>query len=1181
MSKLSNPFSTSGGGHLFEAHVQASFVVLMLTGGHAPCLPCWPIKKVKLQGKVDGFDTDDLIVFVERSDTKEQRKLLGQVKHSIQITEGNTIFYDVIQSAWSDFNKDNFRQEKDKIALITGPLNKTDPDNVYWLLNHARKIDNPDEFFRHIKTARFSPADSDKKLDLIRKHVKKANGDIDVSDEKFHSFLRHFHLLGYDLGEEIGVVLSLLYSHISQINQQYPPEFVWPKVVETVQIWNKHAGAITPENLPEDLREAFKRPVVVYIPQELTRPHFDIAKTDWQQHKYAADLALLLLVGAWNEKNEADVSIVTKLTGQEYAVLAPRIQELLHLTDSSFTLHNRIWKISERVGLWEQLGSRIFDQHLDTFKECAVSVLTERDPAFELSKDQRFAANIYGKTPKYSPALKKGLAEGLALLGSHPKMLNNCSQGKPEATAALAVRAILADADWVLWGSLGVLLPVLAEAAPREFLDAVKNALQASPCPFDELFAQEGSGVMDGNNYLVGLLCALEALAWDADYLIQVCVLLGELASRDPGGTWNNRPGNSLSTILLPWKPHTIAPLERRKAAIKTLCNELPQIGWQLVVGLLPNQHQMTFGSYKPSWRNTIPDNWKEGVTNGEYWEQVSFYAELAVSLAGHDLNRLSKLSDIIDSLPEPSFGNFLKVLSSDALTGISEENRLNIWNKLSRFIFKNRRYPQAEWAWSDEQLAPVQVVADKLAPANPFNSYQRLFIDDDFDFYDQDDSSEIKEQKITERREQALKEILLHGGINLIIKFAKTVVYSNKVGNILGRIGDETTDAALLPACLEQECSDLSFFIRWYVFSRYSVQGWVWVDNIDKSDWSNSQTGFFLSCLPFTKETWSRAENWLGGAQKEYWLKTDAKIYNEDDKDLSFAVDKLLEYERSYTALDCLHQMWQYKQKIDIELCVRVLLAAVSGSIEPSNIFDPHHASEFIKMMQESSKSNPDDLFKLEWAYLPLLDGLCGIVPKTLEKHLASEPEFFSHIIQLIYRSKNSDAAENPSEKEKNIAENAWKLLRNWRVPPGMQEEGRFNEDQFSDWLKRVKELCAESGHLEVAFEWIGRVLVCCPSDASGLWINKAVAAALNEKDAEEMRDGFRSGLFYSRGFYMVDPTGKPERELAEKYRQQADAVENEGYHRLAATLRELAKSYESDAERVIAEYAQEQKNY
>ena len=89
---LSNPFSTGGGGAHFEASIQASFVVLMLTGGFAPCLPCWPIVEIKLQGKIDGFDTDDLIVVVENPDNKERRKLLCQVKYSIDVTQGSTLF---------------------------------------------------------------------------------------------------------------------------------------------------------------------------------------------------------------------------------------------------------------------------------------------------------------------------------------------------------------------------------------------------------------------------------------------------------------------------------------------------------------------------------------------------------------------------------------------------------------------------------------------------------------------------------------------------------------------------------------------------------------------------------------------------------------------------------------------------------------------------------------------------------------------------------------------------------------------------------------------------------------------------------------------------------------------------------------------------------------------------------
>ena len=121
------------------------------------------------------------------------------------------------------------------------------------------------------------------------------------------------------------------------------------------------------------------------------------------------------------------------------------------------------------------------------------------------------------------------------------------------------------------------LLPTLAEAAPGEFLTAVEKALRKIPCPFDKLFSQEGSGIT-GGNYMTGLLWALETLAWDEQYLVKVTVLLGKLASHDPGGNWANRPDNSLKTIFLPWLPQTIASVKKRKVAIQTLQKECPKI---------------------------------------------------------------------------------------------------------------------------------------------------------------------------------------------------------------------------------------------------------------------------------------------------------------------------------------------------------------------------------------------------------------------------------------------------------------------------------------------------------------------------------------------------------------------------------------------------------------------------
>jgi hypothetical protein len=97
-----------------------------------------------------------------------------------------------------------------------------------------------------------------------------------------------------------------------------------------------------------------------------------------------------------------------------------------------------------------------------------------------------------------------------------------------------------------------------------------------------------------------------------------------------------------------------------------------------------------------------------------------------------------------------------------------------------------------------------------------------------------------------------------------------------------------------------------------------------------------------------------------------------------------------------------------------------------------------------------------------------------------------------------------------------------------------------------------------------------VGHVLIYVPADPDGLWIHHSAAAVLNEENAQDMRTGFYTELYNSRGVHWVDPTGRSERELAAKYRKQAEAVENAGYYRLASILRELAYEYEREAQRI-----------
>ena len=1057
------------------------------------------------------------------------------------------------------------------ITLITGPLSKTDANNVKFLLNQAKHTENVNDFFTNVRQAKFSSPKSQEKLNIIRFHLKTANGGNEITKDELYDFLKHFHLLGYDLGGEHGVVLSLLHSHISQFQQQNQ-QWIWSRIVDIVQTWNQNAGTITRDQLPEDLLKAFKQKAVVDIPEDFKVVQ-EKPEIDWTQHPDGTFLVLAALVGAWNEKKQTDLDVIAQFLGITYNEWLNKAREILHSPGSPLSLKNGIWKIVNRDELLSQLGSRIFDQNLDAFKTLAISQLKEPDPAFELPPRERYAASIHGKVLTSSQDLRQGIAEGLAILGTMSDSCSNCSQGKVEGTCLLALREILSDADWILWGSLGSVLPALAEAAPGEFLDAVENSLQLTSCPFDKLFAQENKGIF-GTDYLTGLLWALEVLAWEEQYLVRVCVVLGELASHDPGGQWDNRPSNSLTTILLPRLPQTLAPFDKRKVAVKTLRDECPEVAWSLMIQLLPSHHQTSFSSQKPSWRRTIPDNWENNVTREEYLEQVSFYAELAVATAGHDSNRLSVLIDRFDNLRQPAFDQLIEVLASQSILALPEKEQQLLWEHLTKFTNKHRRFSDQKWALQEDLVTKIEQVSQQLAPINPFNLHQHIFTDDESELYDEDGDWNEQANKLEIRRDRAISEIFQQGSVENVIQFAELVTSPYRVGYALGVIDSDIIKQTLFSQFLDTSNNKHKALVCGFIWRLYHVKAWEWFDNLDKSDWTSAQIGQFLAYLPFTKEVWHRAFIWLQEYENEYWIRTNANAY-QADSDLAVAIEKLIEYGRPGAAIQCLDRMRRNNQITDTDQCVQALIAALS-SREIHNFMGRSYIVNLIKFLQTDSSVNQEDLFRIEWEYLPLLDGdIEEATPQLLENRLASDPDFFCEVIQRIYRSiREEQPSEEPTEEVRAIAINALRLLDEWKIPPGTQEDKTFSGQHFTEWLQRVKVLCRQSGHLDNALSKIGAVLIHAPANPDGLWIHQAVAMALNDRAHDELRRGFCTGKYNSRGVHFIDPIGEPERELAEHFRGKAEEVENAGFQRFATALRDLAEEYDREAERIIDEY-------
>lgn len=1171
---LSNPFSTGSGGARFEANIQATFVTLMLSGGYAPCLPSWPIVEIKLQGSVAGYGTDDLIVFVENPVNNDRRRLLGQVKNSIKITPNSKLFTEVIQAAWNDFNNPTvFTKGKDVIALITGPINATDTDGVNGLLEQARHTRNADEFLTQVGRAHFCSDNVRNKLTAFKAQLKVANNDSDVEKQDLHEFLKHFHLLGYDLAKKGSVISSLLNSHIAQFNKDIPDK-IWYQIVNEVEDFNQFAGTITIDTLPDDLVEHFREPEIARIPKELAREELEgdnkvqHVATDWNQHASATKLAVANLFGSWKESNEADIEIITKIVGEDYNSWIADLRETLQVHDCPLSYSNGLWSFKDRLKSWQELGGRLFDNHLETIKAVTLDVLRIEDPSFELPGKERYAAAIHGKLLPHSESLRKGLAETLALIGSRGASLVRCTQGKADAIATILVRELFDESDWVRWGSLNSLLPTISEASPDEFLTAVENAIASTPSPFDSLFEQEDTGVF-GRNYITGLLWALEGIAWEETYLSRATVVLAEIASHDPGGNWANRPANSLTDIFLPWLPHTLASVEKRQVALRTICTEQPEVGWKLLESLLPNQHTTSSGTHKPSWREAIPNEWDKDVTNNEYWEQSRFCAELIVEQAGFDIVKLASLAGNYDHLPPPASEMLRDKLVSDRCLNLSDEERLPIWGALCKLVARHRRFSDAKWSLGDDYLCPVEAIASQLAPQSPSLLNKRLFSDADAYLYEGDGDPQEEQEKLFQKRKAAVVDILGEGGLSQVIKFAKTVANSHLVGDVLADIDQPEFDVELLPGLLDMADQKLWSLVAAYAWRRRFMGDWQWFDEIKKTGWEPKQIALLLCALPFEKNAWDRAAQLLGENEHEYWNNTSANTYQTED-DTEYALGKLLEFDRPNAAINGLAGNLYRKKDINPELACDALLA-LAQTDETAGRIDSYHITEIINALQQYGDIDQDKLFQVEWAYVSLLDRHSNGSPVALENRLASDPSFFSELIQLIYRAEGVEP-EEPSEQRRNIATNAYRLLSTWKVVPGTRVDGEFEADAFTEWLTATEEIVKSSGHYDVAMIQLGGVLVDSPEGPDGLWIHPVIAEAMNKRERSSLRDGYSTGIYNSRGVYTVDPEAKPERALAEKYRQRANLIENVGYQRLATTLRGVADSYDLDAARIIS---------
>lgn len=981
------------------------------------------------------------------------------------------------------------------------------------------------------------------------------------------------------------------------------------QTVRCIVVHPRNAANIEPHVVLEPLGyEHFKAPLeaVGYTRDEVTRLDNEsgrsltvlrrrLAKTpgvrlpEWASDaQTASSLVPFLLVGAWNATRPPDQTVISLLAGDvPYELLERTCQRLAQGNDPPMWSAGHYRGVASKIDTLFAIAGAVTRADLERFFTVAHIVLGEDDPKLDLAAEEQWAAAIHGKLREFSGTLRRGIAETVVLLSIHGHHLFLDRLGFDcEVAARKLVRELLTPLKTRLLESNHNDLTAYAEAAPDEFLEIIEADLRQVLPETYGLMRPAGASLFGGGCPRTGLLWALEGLSWSPATMPRAALVLAQLSQIEINDNWVNRPINSLEAIFRAWMPQTAASHGVRLRVLQQLADRFPEVAWKVCIEQLSTGPRHGGYSHKPKWRNDGHGYGEPLPTWGPIMQFVCDVVEMVLSWKhGHTS---SMVCNLVNCLPAMAAADRERVWTIiEGWTANASDSDKAIVREQIRKRLLTRRAKQRE---SNDDFIVLTESAKRareaLEPTDLLQKHEWLFrsqwVEESAEeLADEGHDYEKREERVAALRTDALREVHLARGPYGVTELADLGDAHYIVGYLYaGRVLEKQAVSNAIRAALAPERERLANARRLIIAGLISGCG----DSLERealldrlsSELSEEDFVRVLLSAPFQRSTWLRVDALGEQMQRAYWTEVYPDWVRENAEEAAEAIDRLIAAKRPRAAFQSAH--FNLK-KFDPELLFRLMSAIAKSSEEPEGQFrlQQHYIEKAFERINDSTALTLDQKAELEYLYIDALakphvrGGKYGI--PNLAMYVAAHPELYVQAIVYVYKRKDggSDPAgfSVPGEQITHFANQGYKLLSGIETLPGRDDQGQPTTEGLRAWIKAVRDACEGLGRLEVADVSIGELLAHAPTGSDEVWPCEPVRDVLDEIHSDSMMRGVHTGLFNARGVHWRGEGGAQERELADKYRGWAEALQYSHPYIASKLLMGLVRTYEHDARR------------
>ncbi len=674
----------------------------------------------------------------------------------------------------------------------------------------------------------------------------------------------------------------------------------------------------------------------------------------WSTPDSASDIIPAMLIGRWDENKNGDIELIEKLTDEDYKSYIKKIEQWNNYEAPPFLKIGGTWRLTSPLEAWSNLAPYIKLEHLEGLKDCFMEGYRYGNPTLDSESDS-FLFSSLSKEKKYSNWIREGLIQSLILFGLYGKGLRIPEVGSPQEWVDEILHELLDKADGEMWISLDTEMPLVAEASPTSFFNALFNSLSRTPPPIMESFVEE-EGLLSPTSHHTGLLWALEGLAWEPEYLFNSALALSKLAHLDPGGRISNRPINSLVEIFKPWHFQTLASFNERMEVVGEITNTVKDVGWTLLLRMLPQPHGVAHPTHKMRWK-MFDHSFEERYTRQETWNTHSHVISVLISLFDYSEKQLTDVLNNVDSLSSKDRDTLLSFLNL-VLSRIHQSEYTG-WHTLRNKLSHHRSHQDTEWALPDGELRKLQSLYERLEPKDTELKYKWLF-DEHWPTFPEGYTTETtsgeslheqQQKKIIERRIQGLEKILDQFGIEGAIELNTRVKESWALGDTLAQIVDDEQTTISVAKLLSASNENTILFAQSFIYRKSVLNGEEWVFKF-YNEFSKRQVdastlaGLFIP-LDQTLQLWDFLNQISKEIKTEYWLKMRPRFYSLEQDDKIYGIGELISHSRLISAIDIsCHKV----EEIPSELIVEILEKAATIDSQESARLHGYEIENYLR---------------------------------------------------------------------------------------------------------------------------------------------------------------------------------------------------------------------------------------